>query len=126
MENKITEKQWDLLRKLSRERYAPSLYAEFVEFLKTDLSKQGASNLIEQFLKAPKKSESQEYKAELAEQARQRAEQAQQRAELAEQRKQAEIDDCEDCKRGHPVAHFNCSFAGRVGHTRHCTADLCF
>jgi len=122
MENRMTQKQWKLLGQLSRERHAPSLFAEFEQFLATDLSKQGASKLIEQFLKAPKKSESPEYKAELAEQ----AEQARQTAKQAEQRKQAEMDNCEDCKREHPVPHFNCSFAGRIGHTRHCTADLCF
>ena len=125
MESKITEKQLKFLRKLSKERYAPSLFAKFQEFLATDLSKQGASELIEQFLKAPKKNESPEYRAELAEQARQRAEQARQATELAEQRKQAEMENCQDCKQGHPSSHF-CNFAGRIGHTRHCTADLCF
>jgi hypothetical protein len=122
MENRMTQKQWKLLGQLSKERHAPSLFAEFEQFLATDLSKQGASKLIEQFLKAPKKSESPEYKAELAE----RAKQARERAELAEQAKQAETENCRECKQGHPVAHFNCSFPNRVGHTRHCTADLCF
>ena len=122
MENRITEKQLGLLRKLAKEKYAPSLVAELEKFLATDLSKQGASNLIEKFLEAPKKSESPEYKAELAE----RAKQARERAELAEQAKQAETENCRECKQGHPVAHFNCSFPNRIGHTRHCTADLCF
>ena len=118
----MTEKQWKLLWKLSRERYAPSLFAKFQEFLATDLSKKGATELIGKYLEAPKKSESPEYQAELAE----RAKQARERAELAEQAKQAEIENCRECKQGHPVAHFNCSFPNRIGHTRHCTADLCF
>ena len=118
----MTEKQWKLLGKLSRERYEPNLWAKFEKFLANDLSKQGATELIGKYLEAPKKSESPEYEAELAEQ----AEQARQTAKQAEQRKQAEMDNCEDCKREHPVPHFNCSFAGRIGHTRHCTADLCF
>ena len=66
MENRMTEKQWKLLGKLSKERYAPTLLAQYKQFLATDLSKQTASKLIEQFLEAPKKSQSPEYKAEQA------------------------------------------------------------
>jgi hypothetical protein len=122
MENRISEKQLRLLRKLEKEKYAPNLIAELDKFFAIDLSSQGASNLIEKFLKAPKKSESLEYKAELAE----KAKQAKERAELAEQAKQAEIENCLDCKRGHQIPHFNCSFPNRIGHGKHCSADLCF
>ncbi len=125
MTERLSQKQYKFLRVLYKERYAPHLEEKFQQFVATDLSKQGASELIEQFLNSPKKSESQEYKDEVAKKVEQAKEQEKQRAELAEQRKQAEIDNCDLCKIGHPVPHFNCSFVGRVGHGRHCSADLC-
>lgn len=122
MENKMTEKQWKFLGRLKSERYAPNLVAKYEAFLATDLSSKGASELIEQYLNSPKKSESLEYKAILAEEQRQ--------IELSRQRiedkRNAEEANCEVCKSGHPIPHFNCSFEGRVGHGRHCSADLCF
>lgn len=120
--DRMTEKQWKLLGRLKGERYAPSLLPKYDEFLAKDLSKQGASELIEQFLNAPKKSESLEYKAILAEEQNQ-IEMARQRLE---DKRQAEEANCEVCKSGHSVPHFNCNFEGRVGHGRHCTANLCF
>ncbi len=125
MENKIriTEKQWAFLKKLDKERYAPNLSEKLNEIVFS--SKEIASELIAEYLKAPKKSESPEYQAILAE----RREQERVAEELARQqyeaKRQAEIDDCQRCKDGHPVPHFNCSFPNRVGHGRHCSADIC-
>ena len=122
MGNKMTEKQWKFLGRLKNERYAPNLVAKYDEFLATDLSSKGASELIEQYLNSPKKSESLEYKAILAEEQRQ--------IELSRQRiedkRRAEEANCEICKSGNPIPHFNCNFEGRVGHGRRCSADLCF
>lgn len=123
----ITQKQYDYLRSLRNHRWSPELDARLGKIVEQNwnISRLEASELIAKYLEAPLKKDSEEWK-QLVQEKRALAEaEALRLQQVREEARAKEEAECKSCQDGHPVPHFNCSFEGRVGHTRHCSADIC-
>lgn len=123
----ITQKQYDYLRSLKNKRWSVELETQFKEFAEQGwkISKAEASELIAKYLEAPLKQDSPEWKQIVQEKRALAEAEALRLQQVRDEARAKEEAECKRCQDGHPVPHFNCSFEGRVGHTRHCSADIC-
>lgn len=124
---RITQKQFDYLRSLRNRRWSVELESRLNEISEQGwlISSSEASELIKKYLEAPLKQKSEEWKRIVAEKrALTEAEEAK-RNQARQEAIDKEIAECKECQLNHPVPHFNCSYPNKVGHTRHCSADLC-